>query len=75
MSHSIGYPIGQVSHYLHSELIDAVNVLKDSLSLIRQLETLSFSPERNILLTSADVAALFCPWINIEDKDGMKALQ
>ncbi len=60
----------------HSQLIDAVNahahVLKDSLSLIRQLETLSFSPEQNILLTLADVAALY-PSINIED--GMKALQ
>ena len=76
ISNNIGYPTGQVSHFLHSQLIDAVNahthVLKDSLSLIRQLESLSFSPERNILLTSADVAALY-PSINIED--GMKALQ
>jgi hypothetical protein len=47
-------------------------VLKDSLSLIRQLESMSFSQEKNILLTSADVAALY-PSINIED--GMKALQ
>jgi hypothetical protein len=65
-----------VSHFLHSQLIDAVNahdyVLKDSLSLIRQLELLSFSPTLNIFLTSADVAALY-PSINIED--GMKALQ
>ena len=57
-------------------MIDAVNahthVLKDSLSLIRQLESLSFPPEQNILLTSADVAALY-PSINIEDD--MKALQ
>jgi len=76
ISNNIGYPTGQVSHFLHSQLIDAVNahthVLKDSLNLIRQLETLSFSPEKNIFLTSADVAALY-PSINIED--GMKALQ
>ena len=76
ISNNIGYPTGQVSHFLHSQLIDSVNahvhVLKDSLSLIRQLESMSFSPEQNILLTSADVAALY-PSINIED--GMKALQ
>jgi hypothetical protein len=76
ISNNIGYPTGQVSHFLHSQLIDAVNahvyVLKDSLSLIRQLEALSFSPKQNILLTSADVAALY-PSINIED--GMTALQ
>ena len=55
ISNNIGYPTGQVSHFLHSQLIDAVNahndVLKDSLNLIRQLETLSFSPEKNIFLT------------------------
>jgi hypothetical protein len=49
-----------------------VYVLKDSLSLIHPLEALSFSPKQNILLTSADVAALYLS-INIED--GMKALQ
>ncbi len=74
--YNIGYPTGQVSHFIHSQLIDAVNahvyVLKDSLSLIRQLEALSFSPKQNILLTSADVAALY-PSINMED--GMTALQ
>jgi hypothetical protein len=48
------------------------HVLKDSLSLIRELESMSFSPKHNILLTSADVAALY-PSINIED--GMQALQ
>ncbi len=49
-------------------------MLKDSLSLIRQLKTLSFSQEKNILLTSADLAALYRdPLINIED--GMKAQQ
>jgi hypothetical protein len=36
------------------------------------MESLSFAPEQNIFLTSADVAALY-PSINIED--GMKALQ
>ena len=76
ISNNIGYPTGQVSHFLHSQLIDAVNahthVLKDSLSLIRQLESMSFLPDQSIFLTSADVAALY-PSINIED--GMKALQ
>ena len=76
ISNNIGYPTSQVSHFLHSQLIDSVNthahVLTDSLSLIRQLESMSFLPEQNILLTSADVAALY-PSINIED--GMKALQ
>jgi hypothetical protein len=43
-----------------------------SLSLIRQLDTLSFSPEKKVLLTLTDVAVLY-PSINIED--GMKALQ
>jgi hypothetical protein len=48
-------------------------VFKDSIiSLIRQLDSLSFSPDQNILLTLADVAALY-PSINIED--GMKVLQ
>ena len=73
---NIGYPTGQVSQFLHSQLIDAVNkhehVLKDSLSLIRLLESTPLSPDQNILLTSADVAALY-PSINIDD--GMKALQ
>jgi len=72
---NIGYPTGQISHFLHSQLIDAVNrhenVLKDSLALIRLLETTPISPDHNIFLTSADVAALY-PSINIED--GMKAL-
>ena len=73
---NIGYPTGQISHFLHSQLIDAVNrhenVLKDSLSLIRLLEATPISPDQNILLTSADVVALY-PSINIED--GMTALQ
>ena len=40
-------------------------MLKDSLSLIRQLETQSFSQKQTILLTLADVAALY-PSISIE---------
>jgi hypothetical protein len=73
---NIGYPTGQISQFLHSQLIDAVNrhdhVLKDSLSLIRLLEATPLSLDQNIFLTSADVAALY-PSINIDD--GMKALQ
>ena len=73
---NIGYPTGQVSHFLHCQLIDAVyrhpHVLQDSLGLIRQLESMPISPEQELLLTSADVAALY-PSIDIED--GMKALQ
>ena len=70
ISNNIGYPTGQASHFLHRQLIDAVNahthVLKHSLSLIRQLESLV------ILALSSDIAALY-PWIKIED--GMKTLQ
>ncbi len=82
ISNNVGYLTGQVSHFLHSQLIDAVNahanVLEDSLSLIRQLELLSFSPtlnlRLNILFTSADVTvAAIYPSINIED--GKKVLQ
>ena len=61
---NIGYPTGQISHFLHSQLIDAVNrhenVLKDSLSLIRLLEATPISPDQNVLLTSADVVAAQC---------------
>jgi hypothetical protein len=69
-SNNIRYQTGQVSHFLHFQLIDAVNthvhVLKDSLSLISPVEALSFLLRQNILLTSADVAALY-PSTNIED--------
>jgi hypothetical protein len=75
ISNNFGFQTVQVFHFLHSQLIDTVNahthVLKGSLSLIRQLESLSFSLEQDILLTLADVAVLY-PSINIED--GMKAL-
>ncbi len=54
ISNNIGYPTGQVSHSLHSQLIDAVNahahVLKDSLSLTRELESMSFSPEHKFCI-------------------------
>ena len=43
-----------------------VHVLKDSPSLIRQPGSLSFYQEKNILLTSADVA-VFYPSLNNED--------
>ncbi len=50
-----GYPTGHISHFLHSQVTDAVNthayVLQDSLCLIRQQESLSFSQELNILLS------------------------
>lgn len=76
ISNNIGYPTGQVSHFLHCQLIDAVNkhphVLQDSLGLIRLLESMPISPEQDLLVTSADVAALY-PSIDIED--GMKALE
>ena len=76
ISANIGYPTCQVSHFLHCQLISAVNahanVLKDSLSLIRLLESTPISPKSNLSLTSADDAALY-PSINIED--GIQALQ
>jgi hypothetical protein len=62
ISNNIGYPTGQVSHFLHGQLIDSVNkhphVLQDSLSLIRLLESFAMSPEQDLFMTSADVAAL-----------------
>lgn len=76
ISSNIGYPTSQVSHFLHCQLIGSVNkhnnVLKDSLSLIRLIESMQGTQEKDILLTSADVAALY-PSINIED--GIQALQ
>ena len=73
---NIGYPSGQLSQFLHCQLVNFVNshchVLKDSLSLIRQLESMAFLPGQNAMLTSADVTALY-PSIKIED--GMTALQ
>jgi hypothetical protein len=72
ISNNIGYPTGQISHFLHSQLIDSVNkhphMLQDPLGLIR----LPLSLEQDLFLTSADVAARY-PSIDIED--GMKALE
>ena len=52
ISNNIGYPTGQVSHFLHSQLIDSVNkhqhVLQDSLGLIRLLESMPLSPEQDL---------------------------
>ena len=60
---SVRYPAGQVTRFLHSQLIDAVNthahVLKDSLSLIRQLESLTFSRELNSIMGGLCSALLF----------------
>ena len=73
---NIGYPTGQISQFLHCQLVNYVNehsnVLKDSLSLIRLLESMTFLPGQTILVTSADVTALY-PSIDIED--GMTALK
>ena len=73
---NIGYPTRQVSHFLHCQLRDAVIshefVLKDSISLIRQLECMNISQTQDVILTSADVAALY-PSINLED--GLTAMQ
>ena len=73
---NIGYPTGQISHFLHSQLKDSVynhqHVLRDSLSLILLLESMPISMDRNNFLTSADVVALY-PSIDIQD--GIAALQ
>ena len=76
ISPNIGYPTGQISNFLHSQLAEAVfmhpHVLKDSLSLIRMLENMNLSPDQEIFLTSADIAAPY-PSINIED--GLEAMR
>ena len=76
ISPNIGYPTGQISNFLHSQLADAVfshpHVLQDSLSLIRLLENMNLSPDQEIFLTSADITALY-PSINIED--GLEAMR
>ena len=62
---NIGYPTRQVSHFLHCQLRDAVIshefVLKDSISLIRQLECKKISQTQDVILTAlaADVAVLY----------------
>ena len=53
-------------------MISSQHVLKDSISLIRQLECMNISQTQDVILTSADVAALY-PSINLED--GLTAMQ
>ena len=60
---------GLEAHFLHCQLQKKVwkhsNVLKDSLDLIRELETASFSAVSEPRLTTADVVALY-PSIRLE---------
>ena len=73
---AINVPTGSASHFLHCQLQEEVwkhpHVLRDSLDLIRTLEGLSFDPGEGVLLTSADVNALY-PSIDLQR--GMAALQ
>jgi len=73
---AIDYVTGPASHFLHCQLQKEVwkhnNVLKDSLDLIREFETASFSAVGEIRLTTADVVALY-PSIRLDR--GMAALQ
>ena len=73
---AIDYVTGPASHFLHSQLKGAVwkhpHVLKDSLELIRTVRGLSFDGAEQIMLTSADVNALY-PFIKLER--GMAALR
>ena len=60
---------------MHGQLVDAVFkhqfVLKDSLSLIRQLESIHVPENSELLITSADVAALYQ---SIDIEQGLAAL-
>jgi len=73
---AIDYVTGPASHFLHSQLKEAVwkhpHVLKDSLMLIRILEGLNFEPGEPIRLTAADVNALY-PSIQLDK--GLAALK
>jgi hypothetical protein len=73
---AIDYVTGPASHFLHSQLKEAVwkhpYVLKDSLDLIRTVEGLRFKADEQIMLTAADVNALY-PSIHLER--GMMALR
>ena len=75
ISNDIGCPTGQVTHFLHSQLIDAaINhfcVLLDLLSLICLLEA-TVSPNQSIFLTSADITALYK---SIKLDDGIQAMK
>lgn len=73
---AIDYITNPASHFLHSQLKEAVwkhsHVLRDSLELIRTIEGLNFESSEHIMLTAADVNALY-PSIRLDR--GMKALQ
>jgi hypothetical protein len=73
---AIDYVTGPASHFLHSQLKEAVwkhpFVLKDSLDLVRMVERLRFDAEEQIMLNAADVNALY-PSIQLEH--GMTALR
>ena len=73
ISAAIDYVTGPASHFLHSQLKEAVlkhpHVLKDSLMLIRILELLTFVPGEPIRLTAANVNALIIvlyPFIRLD---------
>ena len=71
-----GYLTAQISHLLHSQLIEYVlnhpHVLIDSLTLIRILENFDVNAHKQVFITTADVTALY-PSINIEA--GLEALR
>ena len=73
---AIDYVTDPASHFLHSQMKEAVwkhpHVLKDSLMLIRILEGLNFDPGELIRLTAADVNALY-PSIQLDK--GLAALR
>jgi len=73
---AIEYVTGPASHFLHSQLKEAVwkhpHVLKDSMELIRTIRGLRFNADEQIMLTAADVNALY-PSIQLER--GMAALR
>jgi hypothetical protein len=73
---AIDYVTGPASHFLHCQLKEAVwkhpHVLKDSLELIRIVRELQFDANEQIMLTAADVNALY-PSIELER--GMTALK
>ena len=73
---ALDYVTGPASHFLHSQLKEAVwkhpHVLKDSLELIRIVGGLRFDAAEQIMLTAADVNALY-PSIQLER--GMTALR
>lgn len=73
---AIDYVTGPASHFLHTQLKEAVwkhpHVLKDSMELIRTVEGMHFDSSEQIMLTAADVNALY-PSIQLER--GMAALK